>query len=63
MGLIAESAALYHDFDFDDDDAPSLTLDYAYPSGLTLLDLDQERLDMLRGHLLPLCLVSSHLLR
>lgn len=51
MAQIVQSAVPDHDYD--DDETPSSTLDRISPEDLTLLDVDQHRLDMLRNELLP----------
>ncbi|KAF8581317.1 amino acid adenylation [Ramaria rubella] len=51
MAPITESSVVNHDFD--DDDVPSVSLDQMAPNDLTLMDLDQQGLDALRGELLP----------
>lgn len=51
MAEIATSSAIDHDFD--DDDIPSMNLSQMKPLDLTLLDLDQDELDVLRNDLLP----------
>jgi aryl carrier-like protein len=51
MAHIAKSSAVNHNFD--DDDAPSVEFEQMSPSDLTLMELDQQGLDVLRDHLLP----------
>ncbi|KAF8580409.1 hypothetical protein K439DRAFT_1662792 [Ramaria rubella] len=51
MAHITESSIVNRDFD--EDDVPSVSLDQMAPNDLTLMDLDQQRLDALRGELLP----------
>ncbi|KAF8582016.1 hypothetical protein K439DRAFT_1662032 [Ramaria rubella] len=47
MAHITESSVINHDFD--NDDVPSVSLDQMAPNDLTLMDLDRQRLDALRG--------------
>ncbi|KAF8572695.1 CoA-dependent acyltransferase [Ramaria rubella] len=51
MAQIAESAVV--DPEFDNDDAPSVTLDAMAPDDFTVLTVDQTHLDFLRLKLLP----------
>ncbi|KAF8581319.1 acetyl-CoA synthetase-like protein, partial [Ramaria rubella] len=51
MAKIAESAVVDHEFD--DDEAPSVTLDEMRPEDLTVLTVDEAHLDFLRVKLLP----------
>jgi aryl carrier-like protein len=51
MASIATSLTDTHHFD--EDDTPSVALERMSPSDLTLLNLDQEGLDLLRNDLLP----------
>ncbi|KAF8574904.1 amino acid adenylation [Ramaria rubella] len=61
MAEVAGSAII--SCEFDDDDAPSVTLDQMCPRDLTLLNIDQAQLDFLRDSLLPQhCLSASDIL-
>jgi aryl carrier-like protein len=51
MARVSQSATVNHDFD--DDDAPSITLDQMVPKDLTLMNLDRKGLDALQHDLLP----------